>query len=218
MPPESSEKGQRMPFYEERVLPRLIDVVLGGPFEKTRARVAGGLGGQVLEIGFGSGRNVPHYPDGVNHVWAVDPSTTAREIAAKRIASSTVPIDFIGLDGQQLSLPDAVADHVLVTWTLCTIPDVAGALLEMNRVLRPGGELHFVEHGRAADPRMARWQDHLTPAWKKISGGCHLNRPIPDIIAASGLVIEGLTTYTVPRSGPFGYMFEGIASKPPAVD
>lgn len=185
-----------------------------------RARVAGGLSGQVLKIGFGSGRNIPHYPDAVNHVWAVDPSTTAqdRDIAAKRIASSTVPIESIGLDGQQLSLPDAVVDHVLVTWTLCTIPDVASALLEMNRVLRPGGELHFVEHGQTADLRTARWQDHLTPAWGKISGGCHVNRPIPGISAGSGLILEDLTTYAVPRSGPFGYMSEGTASKPSAVD
>ncbi len=213
-PPRASRKVSQVAFYEEKVLPRLVDVALGRPFEKTRARVAGGLSGQVLEIGFGSGRNIPHYPDAVAHVWAVDPSGTAWDMAAKRIATSTVPIDFVGLDGQQLSLSDAIVDHVLVTWTLCTIPDVARALLETNRVLRPGGELHFVEHGRAADPRMARWQDRLTPTWERIAGGCHLNRPIPDIIATSGLMLQHLTTYTVPRSGPFGYMFEGTASKP----
>lgn len=203
-----------MAFYEDRVLPRLIDVALGRPFEKTRARVAGGLSGQVLEVGFGSGRNVPHYPDAVERVWAVDPATAARRIAAKRISASSVPVEFVGLDGQHLSLPDASADHVLVTWTLCTIPDVDRALREVRRVLRPGGRLHFVEHGRAADARTARWQDRLTPAWGKVAGGCHLNRPIFDLIARSGLALDDARTYALPWTGPFGVMFEGTATKP----
>lgn len=204
-----------MAFYEDKILPRLVDVALGRPFEKTRAQVAAGLSGQVLEIGFGSGRNVPHYPNTVTRVWAVDPATTAQGIAAKRIAASTVPVDFIGLDGQDLPLPDAGVDHVLITWSLCTIPDAARALAEVHRVLRPGGDLHFVEHGRAADARTARWQDRLTPSWSRIAGGCHLNRPIFDLVAASGLELVDTVTYTVPHSGPFGVMFEGTARKPP---
>ena len=112
-------------------------------------------------------------------------------------------------------MADDSVDHVLVTWTLCTIPDADRALREVARVLRPGGLLHFVEHGRAADERTARWQDRLTPAWGRLAGGCHLNRPILDLIAGSGLALRDATTYTVPRSGPFGVMFEGTATKPP---
>lgn len=204
-----------MTFYEDKVLPRLIDVALGRPFERTRARVTGGLSGKVLEIGFGSGRNVPHYPDTVQQVWAVDPASATQDIAAKRIAASTVSVEFVGLDGQNLPLSDAAVDHVLITWTLCTIPDVTRALVEVRRVLRPGGTMHFVEHGRAASARTAAWQDRLTPAWGKIAGGCHLNRPILDLVTASGLALENVTTYTIPRSGPFGVMFEGTAIKPP---
>lgn len=146
------------------MLPRLVDLVLGRAFEETRARVAAGVSGQVLEVGFGSGRNVPHYPDTVTRVRAVDPATGARGIAARRIAASSIPVEFVGSDGQDLPLPTASVDHVLITWSLCTIPDPARALAEVHRVLRPGGGLHFVEHGRAPDPRTTRWQDRLTPA------------------------------------------------------
>jgi ubiquinone/menaquinone biosynthesis C-methylase UbiE len=202
-----------MGFYEDSVLPRLVDLTLGRPFERTRARVASGLTGQVLEVGFGSGRNVAHYPASVDRVLAVDPATGARRLAARRIAASTIPVEFIGLDGQDVPLPDAVIDHVLITWTLCTIPDVARALLEVRRVLRPGGELHFVEHGRALDPRTAGWQDRLTPTWGKVAGGCHLNRPILELVSASGLILGDTAAYCLPRTGPFGVMFEGTASK-----
>lgn len=204
-----------MPIYVDRVLPYLIDVALGRPFEKTRARVASGLSGQVLEVGFGSGRNIPHYPTAVDRVFAIDPSAGARAIAAKRLASSSVPVEFVGLDGQDLPLPESCVDHVLITWTLCTIPDVERALREIYRVLRPGGGLHFVEHGRSPDTRTARWQDRLTPAWGSVAGGCQLNRPILELVAASGLVLDEIETYKVPRSGPLGFMFEGTAVKRP---
>ena len=203
-----------MTFYENKLLPRLIDMTLGRPFEKTRARVAGGLSGTVLEVGFGSGRNIPHYPSIVTEVLAVEPATGARAIAAKRIASGTVPVTFVGLDGKDLPLPGSCVDHALITWTLCTIPDVERALREIHRVLRPGGQLHFVEHGRAANARTARWQDRLTPAWRKVAGGCHLNRPIPELVAGSGFALDQLETYTLPHTGPFGVMFEGTATKP----
>jgi ubiquinone/menaquinone biosynthesis C-methylase UbiE len=135
--------------YDDHVLPRLVDLVLGRPFEKTRARVAAGLAGEVLEVGFGSGRNVPHYPSAVTRVLAVEPAAAGRRLAAERVAASKVPVEFVGLDGQNLPLANESVDHVLVTWTLCTIPDVQRALDEMRRVLRPGGSLHFVEHGRS---------------------------------------------------------------------
>lgn len=134
----------------------------GSDVEQVRARVAAGLDGEVLEIGFGSGLNIPFYPARLTHVWAVDPAAVGRKLAAKRAAASAVPIEYIGLDAEKLPTGDASADHVLSTWTLCTIPDPMVALAEIIRVLRPGGAFHFVEHGRSPDPKVAHMQDGLT--------------------------------------------------------
>lgn len=203
-----------MGFYEDRLLPRFIDMALGGrPFRGIRARVASALEGEVLEVGFGSGRNVPHYPPGVHRVRAVDPATHGRTLAAKRVAASPVPVEYIGLDGENLPLEDASVDHVLTTWTLCTIPGVDRALTEMRRVLRPGGALHFIEHGRAPDPQVARWQDRLTPIQRRMFGGCHLNRRIDELIATAGFEVERLENYFMQGPKPLGYMFEGMARK-----
>jgi SAM-dependent methyltransferase len=203
-----------MSWYTDQVLPRLVDVVLSPrEFTEIRARVAAGLEGEVLEVGFGSGRNVPHYPAAVTRVRAVDPATVGRRLAAARVASSPVPVEYVGLDGQSLPLDTASVDHVLTTWTLCTIPDVARALAEIVRVLRPGGRLHFVEHGRSPDPRVARWQDRLTPLQRRIAGGCHLNRPIDELVTGSGLTLSSLSTYSMKGPRAFGYTFEGVATK-----
>lgn len=200
-------------WYEERVLPRLIDVALGRALEPTRARVTAKLSGEVLEVGFGSGRNVPHYPRAVTRVLAVDPAERGRVIAARRLAASRVPVEFIGLDGQSLPLADESVDHVLVTWTLCTIPDVGRALREMHRVLRSDGRLHFVEHGRSADAKAARNQDRLTPLWGRVAGGCHLNRAIPELVAEAGFRVEELDSYRGAGSETFARMYEGVAGK-----
>lgn len=203
-----------MGFYEDRVLPRLVDVMLGGKeFTKTRARVCSELSGEVLEIGFGSGRNVPHYPDTVTRVLAVDPATLGRKLAADRLAASPTPVEFVGLDGAHLPLDDASVDHVLTTWTLCTIPDVERALSEAARVLRPGGALHFVEHGRSQDPKVVRWQDRLTPIQRRVAGGCHLNRQIDELVASAGLQITRLDEFDAPGPKSFSHLFEGIATK-----
>ena len=176
----------RMGWYADHVLPRLTDLVMRRrELTEIRARVAAELGGEVLEIGFGSGLNVPHYPPTITRVRAVDPATVGRRLAAGRVADSPVPVEYVGLDGQALPLESASVDHVLTTWTLCTIPDVAAALGEIDRVLRPGGRFHFVEHGRSPDPDVARWQDRLTPLQWRLAGGCHLNRRIDDLIAHS---------------------------------
>ena len=174
------------------------------------------LDGDVLEVGFGSGLNVPYYPATVSRVWAVDPATVGRELAAERVAASPVPVEDVGLDGEDLPLDDGAVDHVLTTWTLCTIPDVGRALAEVHRVLRPGGVLHFLEHGRSPDPKVARWQDRLTPVQRRVFGGCHLNRPIDDLVVGSGLEVTELATFYLEGPGPksFGYMFEGTATKP----
>jgi ubiquinone/menaquinone biosynthesis C-methylase UbiE len=178
-----------------------------------RARVVSDLTGEVLEIGFGSGLNVPFYPASLTRVWAVDPATVGRKLAAKRVAASPVPVEYIGLDAQRIPLPDGSVDGVLTTWTLCTIPDAAGALAEVRRVLRPGGSLHFAEHGRAPDARVARKQDRLEPLQKRVFGGCHLTRHIDQLIAASGLELAELKTYYRPGPPATSYTYEGRAAK-----
>lgn len=204
-----------MGFYENRVLPRLIDFAMRrDELTPIRARVAASLDGDMLEVGFGSGLNVPHYPPAVSRVRAVDPATVGRKLAAKRLASSGVSVEYVGLDGQTLPLESASIDHVLTTWTLCTIPDVDRALSEICRVLRPGGMFHFVEHGRSPDHVVARWQDRLTPFQRRVAGGCHLNRPIDELVKNSGLELVELENYYAKGPRSFSYMFEGRATKP----
>ncbi|PRZ42703.1 methyltransferase family protein [Antricoccus suffuscus] len=205
-----------MGTYTDRILPRFMDRVMRNEeFGRIRARVADGLSGQVLEIGFGSGLNVRYYPTAVDRVLAVEPAMKGRELAERRIAAGKVPVEYVGLDGQKLDVPDASVDHVLTTWTLCTIPDAGLALAEIARVLRPGGALHFAEHGRSPDSKVARWQDRLTPIQRRIAGGCHLNRAIEDLIGASSLELTSLTNYYVESPKPLGYMYEGVATKTP---
>jgi SAM-dependent methyltransferase len=203
-----------MGFYENQVVPRVTNLVMSRrELAPIRARVAASLDGDVLEVGFGSGLNVPHYPPAVTQVRAVDPATIGRKLAAKRVAASSVPVEYIDLDGQALSLKPNSIDHVLTTWTLCTIPDVDRALSEIRRVLRPGGSFHFVEHGRSPDPNVAKWQDRLTPIQRRVAGGCHLNRPIDQLVLNSGLKLVRLENYYAKGPRPFGYMFEGVATK-----
>lgn len=200
-----------MGMYEDRILPRVIDVALGRPMEPVRARVAAGLAGEVLEVGFGSGRNIPHLPDAVTRLIAVDPAVHGRRIAADRLAASRVPVEFVGLDGQWLALPDASVDSVLVTWTLCTIPDVERALDEMHRVLRPGGALHFVEHGLSPHPATARRQRRLSPWWGRIAGGCHLDRDIPALVSGAGFRLDGVSSERLTRPELVGRTYLGRA-------
>lgn len=202
-----------MAFYEDRVLPRLINRVMNTKqTREIRSRVCADLAGTVVEIGFGTGHNLPFLPAEVTHLRAVEPSTRSVQIAADRIAASPVHVDIVGLDGQSLPLPDHCADAVLCTWSLCTIPQPEAAVREMRRVLRPGGSLHFVEHGRAPDPRVRRWQDRLNGVQNRIGGGCNLNRDIPMILEAGGFTLTNLTTYYgkgEPKT--FGYLYEGRA-------
>ena len=201
-----------MGFYERQVVPRLVDLTCGNKvLDGVRARVCADLAGEVLEVGFGSGRNVAHYPPAVTRVLAVDPSLVARRLAAERIAASAVPIEFVGVDGAALAIEDATVDQVLCTWTLCTIPEPARALAEMRRVLRPGGELHFVEHGLAPQPRVARWQHRLTPLQRRLAGGCHLDRPIDALVSAAGFELGECTNYYAPGPRAFTYFYEGSA-------
>ncbi|HUY86796.1 MAG TPA: class I SAM-dependent methyltransferase [Acidimicrobiales bacterium] len=203
-----------MGFYQEQFVPRIIDVAMGGAsFAKIRQRVAGNLQGEVLEVGFGSGLNVPYYPDSVTRVQAVDPSTVGRGLADKRVAKSTIPVEYVGLDGESLPVETASIDNVLMTWTMCTIPDVEGALGETLRVLKKGGKLLFVEHGLSPNPEIAKWQRRLTPIQRRLFAGCHLDRPINEIVARSGFIISELNNYYLKGLGPLGYMYEGEAIK-----
>lgn len=185
-----------MGFYAERVLPRIINVACGmKDAEPLRQRVCAGLEGEVVEIGFGSGLNVPFYPSGVSRVTAVEPAGLGWDLARERIASSPISIQRTGLDAQSLPFADDAYDAALSTWTMCTIRDINLALSEIRRVLKPGGTLHFVEHGLAPDDNVRRWQYRMEPLQKKFVGGCHLTRRIPDLLTEAGFTITELDIF-----------------------
>ena len=205
-----------MGVYGTHVLPRIVNVVCN--FEENRVqrkRVCDGLDGEVVEIGFGTGLNVPFYPAAVTRVAAVEPSDLGWKLAGKRLGATSIPVERSGLDGQSLPFPDDSFDAALSTWTMCTIPDISAALRELRRVLRPGGRLHFVEHGLAPDARVQHWQHRLEPIQKRIFGGCHLTRPIPDLLAGAGFTITQLDRYYEKGSPKFvAAQSLGVAESP----
>jgi SAM-dependent methyltransferase len=202
-------------FYSERVLPRLIDrACSGSDLAPWRAGVTAGLHGRVVEIGFGSGLNLDHYPAAVDVVLAVEPSAVARRLSVRRVAGSRLAVEQVGLDGQAIPLADASADAALSTFTLCSIPDVQRALAELRRVLRPGGEFHFLEHGLAPDPSVVAWQRRLEPVQRRLAGGCHLTRDVPALIADAGFVIERLEQRYAKGPRPYAWFSTGVAINP----
>lgn len=210
-----------MSIYRSRILPRLMNAVMASEENREiRARVCADLDGTVVEIGFGSGLNVPYYPQGVHTVHAVEPAARSVALASERIEAGHAHVDHTGLTGERIDLPSASADAVLSTWTLCSIPDVDAALAEIRRVLKPGGTLHFVEHGISPDPKVARRQGRLEPITKPIFGGCHLTRDIPALLTKAGFEIESMTTYSHAKEPKaFGWTFEGrAASREPTAD
>jgi SAM-dependent methyltransferase len=207
--------GARVGFYREHVLPRLVDRACGtAAMTGWRSGVTAGLRGRVVEIGFGSGLNVEHYPADLDVVLAVEPAEVARRLAARRIAASTVPVEHIGLDGQSIPLDDASCDSALSTFTLCTVPDAARALIELRRVLRPGGEFHFLEHGLAPDPEVVVWQRRFEPWQRRFADGCHLTRDIPGLVTDAGFVIDQLEQRYAKGPRPWSWFTTGVAISP----
>jgi ubiquinone/menaquinone biosynthesis C-methylase UbiE len=199
-------------LWNDHALPRLMDRVLRTPeVNARRAKVCHGLHGRVLEIGFGSGLNLPHYPAQVTEILVVEPSASALRLAEPRKAAVSAPVHHVGLYGAGLDLPDGSVDCVLSTYTLCTIPDVNSALLEIHRVLKPAGVLHFLEHGKAPTESVRRWQRRLHPVHSRVAGGCHLDRPIDDLITRSGLMLSDLETGYGDGPRPFSYLYRGRA-------
>jgi ubiquinone/menaquinone biosynthesis C-methylase UbiE len=185
-----------MGLYREHVLPRIVNCACGlKSVAPLRQRVCEGLDGEVVEIGFGSGHNVPFYPQAVTRVAAVEPADLGWKLAEKRLSETRVPVQRSGLDGQRLPFDDDSFDCALSTWTMCTIPDLAAALAELRRVLKPGGTLHFLEHGLAPDEKVQRWQHRLEPLQKRVFGGCHLTRRVTELVSGAGFTIAALDAF-----------------------
>lgn len=205
-----------MGWYSEQVLPHVIELSCGGKrMEPIRRPALEGLRGTVVELGFGSGRNVALLPDEVTRVLAVEPSMKARRMAARRLARvAHPPVEFVGLDGASLPIEDASADAVLATWTLCSIEDIDAAMGEIVRVLRPGGALHFVEHGRSDDPRVLARQQRFEPIQRRIGGGCRLTRDAATLATGVGLEIDRLHRFRLQGPAILTTMSSGRAVRP----
>ncbi len=202
-----------MGWYDDKILPTLIGLSCGTkPVRKQREKVVPRATGDVLEIGFGGGLNLPHYNrDLVRKVWGLEPSAAMRRQSEKQIAATDIDVELIDLPGEQIPLEDNSVDTVLVTYTLCTIPDTAAALGGMRRVLKPGGHLLFTEHGRAPDAGVRRWQDRLNPGWKKLAGGCNMNRDIAKIIEDAGFSMAEDNRMYIPGIRILSYNYWGMA-------
>ena len=204
-----------MGFYAKHVLPRCIDLAMRNrETARLRADWLPRARGNVLEVGIGSGLNLPFYSSEVQHVYGVDPSRELGEMARKRAATVPLSVDLLLQPAESpLPLDEASIDTVVLTWTLCSITNTLEALLQMKRVLKSDGSLLFVEHGRSPEPAVLRWQDRLTPLWKRVTGGCHLNRKIDELIEAAGFQITELKTCYMPGPRPMTYTYQGSARR-----
>ena len=204
-----------MGFYDERILPHMINFACGAkPVRKQREKVVPHAEGRILEVGIGSGLNIEFYdPDKVDMVWGLEPSQGMREKARPRVEAAPFPIEWLDLPGEEIPLDDNSADTIVMTYTLCTIPGWKAALQQMRRVLKPDGRLLFSEHGAAPDASVRRWQDRINPYWNRIGGGCNLNREIPRLLTQGGFDIRQLDAMYVPSTPKIaGYTYWGYAS------
>ena len=202
-----------MKFYDEKILPHLIDFACGmGQVMKTRAQVVPKASGRVLEIGIGTGLNLGFYDaDKVSTIVGVDPAAQMQGLARQRAAAIGIPVEMIALELGQIQAADASFDSIVCTFTLCTIPDPLAALQEMRRVLKPGGQFLFGEHGRAPDLKVRVWQDRLTPLWRPLAGGCHLNRDIPALLKAGGFRLREVHSRYLQGPRPLTWVWHGWA-------
>ncbi|VFU16743.1 Phospholipid methyltransferase (plasmid) [Methylocella tundrae] len=202
-----------MNFYERWVLPPLLDLTMRQrQLGKYRRELVSQARGRVLEIGVGSGLNLPFYGGGAESIIGLDPSEPLLAMAHRRTAEAGARADLVLASATSIPLPNASVDTLVMTWTLCSIPDPLAALREMHRVLKPGGALLFVEHGLSPDPAVGRWQRRLTPVWGHVSGGCHLDRKVDDLIRAAGFEISELRTEYAAGPRLMTYMYAGRAS------
>ena len=204
-----------MNIYQKHVLPRVVDFTCGlKPVMRQRQKIVPLAEGRVLEIGIGSGLNLPFYAaDRVEHLWGLDPSREMWALAKNKLSALDFDVEFIEAPAEAVPLDDGSADTVLITYSLCTIADVRSALEEARRILRSDGHLVFCEHGRAPDQSVQKWQDRLNPLWKRIGGGCNLNRPIPELIEQGGFTIRSMDTMYLPGWKPASFNYWGTASR-----
>jgi len=202
-----------MSIYEEKVLPRLIALACSTkPTRKQREKIVPRAAGDVLEIGFGNGANLSHYDaDKVRRIWGLEPSAGMRRLAAENIEASGLDVELIDLPGEEIPLDNNSVDTVVITYTLCSIPDVPAALAGVRRVLKPGGVLLFCEHGKAPDHGVYKWQKRLNPGWKRFAGGCNIDRDIPALLLGSGFEIEEDNRMYIPGVRVLSYNYWGVA-------
>jgi SAM-dependent methyltransferase len=205
-----------MGFYRNQVLPRLTHLAMSTK-ETTRQRqqALAGVAGDVLELGIGSGLNLPHYPPGVRRVVGVEPSVTAARMAEERIKKAGFPVEIHPGGAESFAVEEGRFDAVVSTFTLCTIPDVAGALATVRRALRPGGRFFFLEHGLSSEPRVQKWQRRLEPLQKRIGGGCHLTRDPRALIESAGFAVSGFDTFYAEGPKAFSFLYRGVGTWPP---
>ncbi|PSN10073.1 SAM-dependent methyltransferase [filamentous cyanobacterium CCT1] len=203
-----------MGLYNEKILPYLLDWSMAGPtLEHYRRNVLAEVSGEVLEIGFGTGLNLPYYPDYVRQIVTVDPSPGVHHLAQKRIEASPIAVEHHMLSSEALPMADGTFDSVISTFTLCSIPNIEQALAEIHRVLKPGGRFFFVEHGLSHEPSIQTWQNWLTPLQKRIAGGCHINRNMRQLIEQQFDQVELEAAYAEKIPKVAGYFYQGVATK-----
>ena len=204
-----------MSFYDDKILPHVIHLACGTqPILKQREKIVPQAEGRILEIGMGSGINIGYYnPDKVEKLWGLEPSIGMRQKAKNRVAAAPFELEWLDLPGEEIPLDNNSVDTVVLTYTLCTIPDWLSAVKQMRRVLKPGGKLLFSEHGKAPDAVVKKWQDHINPFWMKIAGGCHLNRDIPQLLTEGGFNVRDIDTLYIPKTPKVaGFTYWGYAN------